>query len=829
MGGQSYPTLDYDLAPYVAKSYIRNIAEYLTTTHFGDETFSKENLKENVVSVVDKYIKENKHILTEDGNKFIHHVLLSYTDCEEATDEKKFKKMTDYALDKTDRDTYQAMEAMMYNFNTLQCLPGYEKFWVFDTMVNQWSIYTAEVFHRSFVPGQFKTLSFNLETGKVELKEIIGVKASPNTKPMIKITDDNGSSLVTTYDHKYLTLNDKMEYAYAQARFVQTTIHLDVKEEQNQLAPGEYEDKERLITAHIFKSEVMKTEQADDANIVYDISVKDNENFLTASGIVVHNSRSGGQTPFSSVNFGTDTSEEGRMVSRNLLLNIEKGLGSGETAIFPIAVFKILKGVTDKGSKNYDLFKLACKVSALRMYPNFVNVSAPMNYQYYKPGHPETEIAAMGAVAEGKVRLFYKPNDPSEHLGSGLIDISAAGKWLADNHLTTTASMIDFDTHTKYYNLEEGVAIGDNTSACFAQVKRFMIFDNPSTNWYKISYRIKGTNGDQTVFTYNNCITVTEDHPLPIKCGVNKTKRVLAADLKIGDRLVPSHLLIHELAETEEYHRNVEITIENIKHEKTTHIGYDFETSTDKFDIGDIVSHNCRTRVIGNSFDKNHQQVTGRGNLFFTTLNLPYFALLAKEELGDIAASTDLYQKFMNILDEHMEAALDISRERFAYISKRKAKNYPFLMGQHLYLGSDNLMPNDTIGDVLKEGSISIGFIGLAETLTCIFGKHHGESEESQKYGLKIVSHMRDLIDRYCISENMNYSLFATPAEGCSGRLLRACKKRFGIVKGVTDKEYLTNSIHVPVGYEIDATDKVDIEAPYHPLCNAGRLYAHFL
>lgn len=796
MGGQSYPTLDYDLAPYVAKSYIRNIAEYLTTTHFGDEAFSKENLKKNVVSVVDAYIKENKHILTDDGAKFIRHILRSYTDCEDITDDAKYQKLIDYALDKTNRDTYQAMEAMMYNFNTLQCLPGYEQFWVFDTTVNQWSVLSAEVFHRIFVPGQYKTLSFNINTGNVEVKEIIGVKASPNTKPMFKVTDATGSSLVTTFDHKYLTLNNKMEYAYAQAQNVQTTIHLDVQEETSKLAPGEYEDKERLITAHIYKSEVMKTEQVDDVNVVYDISVKDNENFLTASGMIVHNSRSGGQTPFSSVNFGTDTSEEGRMVSRNLLLNIEKGLGSGETAIFPIAVFKILKGVTDEGSKNYDLFKLACKVSALRMYPNFVNVSAPMNYQYYKPGHPETEIAAMGAIASGKIRLFYKPNDASEHLDSGLIDISNAGKWLVDNHLTTTANMIDFDSNTKYYNLEEGVAIGDNTSACFAQVKRFMIFDDPSAIWYKISYTIRGTNDGKTVFSYSNSILVTDDHPLPIKCGVNKTKRVTAANIKVGDKLIPSHRLIYDLTETEDYYRNVELTVDNVKRVSSVHIGYDFETSTDKFDIGDIVSHNCRTRVIGNSYDKEHQQVTGRGNLFFTTLNLPYFALLAKEELGDNVSNEELYDKFMNILDSHMEAALDISRERFAYISKRKAKNYPFLMGQHLYLGSDNLMPNDTIGEVLKEGSISIGFIGLAETLTCIFGKHHGESEKSQEYGLKIIKHMRDRIDQYSISENMNYSLFATPAEGCSGRLLRACKKRFGIVKGVTDKEYLTNSVH---------------------------------
>lgn len=444
-----------------------------------------------------------------------------------------------------------------------------------------------------------------------------------------------------------------------------------------------------------------------------------------------------------------------------------------------------------------------------------------MNFQYYKPGHPETEIAAMGAIDSGLVKLVYLPNDPVNSIHSDYLDISHVKEWLEENDLVTTGSMIDFDRHTHYYNLKDGVAITDNTSACFAQVKKFMIFDDPDKVWVKVSYRICGSNAGKQVFVYNNTINVTEDHPLAVKTNTNKTRRVFASDLKVGDKLVASARLLADINKTEDYCSKLEITVESVRKTKN-YVGYDFETSTDKFDIGDIVSHNCRTRVIGNSYDTEHQQVTGRGNLFFTTLNLPYLALLAKEELGEFASSKEIYDKFTEHVDKLTEDAVDISRERFAYISKRKAKNFPFLMGQHLYLGSENLLPDDTIEEVIKQGSISIGFIGLAETLTCIFGKHHGESEESQKYGLKIVGHLHDLMERYSKSENMNYSLFATPAEGCSGRLLRACKKRFGIVKGVTDKEYLTNSMHVPVGYEISAADKVDIEAPYHPLCTAG-------
>ena len=460
-GGQAYPSIDYDLAPYVAKSFVRNVVEHLRSILSmtePEDVYNYTGYKTDVLPVLDKYIKKNEHIMNYDGYKIIRHTLSDYLKKKGSTFELTtdiFDKICKYALSKTDRDTYQAMEAMQHNFCTLQ-------------------------------------------------------------------------------------------------------------------------------------------------------------------------SRSGGQTPFSSINFGTDTSEEGRMVTKNILLNVKAGLGSGETAIFPISIFKILKGVTDKGSKNYDLFRLACEVSAVRAFPNFVNVSAPMNFKYYIPGRPETEIATMG----------------------------------------------------------------------------------------------------------------------------------------------------------------------------------------------------CRTRVIGNHYDKNHQQTTGRGNLFFTTINLPYIALEALEKYPDDEAAR--YHEFMKILDERIDDAMEVNRQRFEYISHRKAKNLPFLMGQHLYIGSENLGPEDEIGEVIKQGSISVGFIGLAETLTALFGKHHGESEKSQQYGLTIIGHMNDLMHKFSEEENMNYSLFATPAEGCSGRLLKACRKRFGIVPGVTDKLYLTNSVHVPVSYKISAFDKVNIEAPYHPLCEAG-------
>lgn len=331
------------------------------------------------------------------------------------------------------------------------------------------------------------------------------------------------------------------------------------------------------------------------------------------------NSRAGAQTPFSSINYGMDTSEEGRMVVRNLLLSLERGLGNGETPIFPIHIFKVKEGINiNPNEPNYDLFKLACRVSSKRLFPNFAFQDAPFNAKYYKPGKPETEIAYMG----------------------------------------------------------------------------------------------------------------------------------------------------------------------------------------------------CRTRVIANAYDPESEITYGRGNLSFTSINLPRIALNSK---GDIKA-------FFEKLDELIDLCTQQLLERFKIQCSKKVKNYPFLMGQGIWKDSDKLSFEDEIGEVLKHGTLTIGFIGLAECLVALVGKHHGEDEESRKLGLKIVSHMRKRMDEEAEKTKLNFSLIATPAEGLSGRFIKMDKEIFGEIKGVTDREYYTNSFHVPVYYKINAYDKIIIEAPYHELTNGGHI-----
>ncbi len=339
---------------------------------------------------------------------------------------------------------------------------------------------------------------------------------------------------------------------------------------------------------------------------------------------LVHNlntmhSRAGAQIPFSSINYGTDTTPEGRMVTEAVMLATEAGLGNGETPIFPIHIFKVKEGVNyNPGEPNYDLFKLACRVSAKRLFPNFSFLDAPFNAQYYKEGRPETEIAYMG----------------------------------------------------------------------------------------------------------------------------------------------------------------------------------------------------CRTRVIANHYDPEREIVYGRGNLSFTSINLPRIAIKSK---GDV-------DFFFEELDRKMDLVVDQLLARFRIQSKKLVKNYPFLMGQGIWIDSDKLGPDDEVGEVLKHGTLTVGFIGLAECLKALIGEHHGESQTAQNLGLEIIGYMRKRMDEETKRTGLNFSLIGTPAEGLSGRFVRMDRKLYGSIPGVTDRDYYTNSFHVPVYYEISAFDKIRKEAPYHELTNGGHI-----
>lgn len=485
---------------------------------------------------------------------------------------------------------------------------------------------------------------------------------------------------------------------------------------------------------------------------------------------LIHNlntmqSRAGAQVPFSSINYGTGTTYEQRLIIESVLKATDKGLGNGETPIFPVQVFKLKDGVnTNPTDPNYDLFELACKVSAKRLFPNFSFLDSPYNLKYYKKGHPETELAVMGCFTKGH--------------------------WIkVINTKTFKIEKVEISKFVEEYNYKD-YRVWDSLEGEYVEILN--VINNPETNNF---YQVK--------YDGNLVLTVTEDHYFPL-VGRGRTN---VKDMKKGDLLYKSNAI-----KATTYSPSTVTEVKQLKLFKAK--SYCLETSSDHFDVNGLVSNNCRTRVMANDYDPEHQIPVGRGNIAFTTINLPRIGISSNHSI------TTFYHK----LDKALDLAYTSLIDRFNLLKQKHAYNYPFLLGEGVWLGSEKLKPEDTIEEVLKQGTLSIGFIGLAECLKALIGKHHGESEEAQKLGIEIITHMRKYCDNKIKETGLNFSLFATPAEGLSGRFTKIDRKKFGVIEGVTDREYYTNSSHIPVYYPISAAKKIELEAPYHELCNAGAI-----
>ena len=552
---------------------------------------------------------------------------------------------------------------------------------------------------------------------------------------------------------------------------------------------------------------------------------------------LIHNlctlqSRSGSQTVFSSINFGMDTTPEGRMVSKNLMLAQEAGLGNGETAIFPITIMSLMEGYNlNEGDPNYDLFKLACKVSAKRLYPNFNNIGSTWNKPYFKPGDYNTITSVMGALSGNEFTVVYYED-------TGVIETVKIKEFI--NRFNTDSDIFSLSRYmlekdwikahnvaNTYFHNVTGIKIYDGKK--FVNLKKVMYWEKPNSNWYKVSY----TKNHTSSFAYNTDLPealttheliITHDHPLCVLDNTEdsyrfKYKRVLAEDIY---KNVDKYSLVSSNCGIVSCYIPVKFSIEKL--DSSIDYAYDFETESDKFIVGArytydlteyIVSHNCRTRVIGNVWNADKEITPGRGNLSFSTLNLPRLGI---EAHGNI-------DKFFKDLDSIMNEMIEQLLDRYKVQANRRAKNFPFAVQEGIFLDSEQLGPDDKLGDTIRHGTLTIGYCGLAECLVALIGKHHGESDEAQALGLRIIKFMRDKMDRVAQETKYNFSLMGAPAESTAGKFARLDQKKYGIIPGVTDKEYYTNSSHVPPAYNCTMKHKIDIEAPYHKLCNAGLIY----
>lgn len=470
---------------------------------------------------------------------------------------------------------------------------------------------------------------------------------------------------------------------------------------------------------------------------------------------------------------------EGRMVIKNLLLAQEAGLGKGETPIFPILIFKVKKGINlNEEDPNYDLFELACKVSSERLFPNFVFIDAPQNIQYYQEGRPETEAVSMGCVdGEETVKLML----------NGMKHISE----FRDFWAFMSNRDINKFYYSEYINLEdEDVQILDSFNGKYVKVKKLIKNPDNVNYWFEICFVDRKTQKVKSV-------EMTENHPLPI---VGKG-RTLARDFEIGDMVNGTNGEDFEI-----------VSIKWLGRVKDK-FSYDVETESDRFDVSGIQSHNCRTRVIGDRHGDDI--VTGKGNLSFTTINLPKLGILAQKDIN----------KFYELFDKQIDLCIEQLLIRFKNQCNMRKKNFPFLLGQNNWQDCDKVGEDEGLYEILKHGSLSIGFIGLAECLIALTGKHHGESKQSWNLAYDIVKHLFDRTNIASDKYDLNFSCLGTPAEGTCNRFNKILKKEFGTnIKGITDKDYVTNSFHIPVEYKLSAKDKIDLEAPFHALTPAGHI-----
>lgn len=526
------------------------------------------------------------------------------------------------------------------------------------------------------------------------------------------------------------------------------------------------------------------------------------------------NSRAGAQVPFSSINYGTGTSPEQRMVVEECLRALDAGLGNGETSIFPIHIYKVKAGVNaEPGDPNYDLFQMACRVSAKRLFPNFEFLDAPFNLQFYKEGDPDTEVATMGCV-HGDSVVTYRLNgmtyvESISRLYARVADIVPAQQRGKSEYMTTS---------------EMDLKIWDSHSNAFVGVKT-VLRNRDVDNWRKVTY----ANG--------RILIATGDHPLPI----DGRGRVFVDDIREGDVAPISTYVPVPNDGCGEDHEEIKPAMPSACETQLSRImrierldidalSYDVETESDYFDVNGVISHNCRTRVMANI--NGPSTTSGRGNLSFTTINLPRLAIEASNEAhgsneandSNGATSAAVYERFMHKLDDALDLVVRQLLERFEIQAERHVYNYPFLMGQGVWMDSDKLQRDDTVRDVIKHGTLGIGFIGLAEAMKAIFGKNHAESAEVWDHAYKVIERIRNLSDQATNNHHLNFSVIATPAEGLSGRFVRIDKKEFGEIKGVTDRDYYTNSYHVPVYQPVGIRRKIDLEAPFHALCNGGHI-----
>lgn len=836
------------------------------------------------------------------------------------------RDMAPYMQGVDENEVFQAMEALIYNLNSMHSLPGDEKIWIYDRQEGRLTITSMAEIHLNFEPGRFAALSLNYSTGRTELKTITASLQHHNFNRMLQVRLKSGQSVTVTDNHSLMTLNDEgavvtsepdtLSLGLTPARWkVEPTRHFyDLRKYPvSRRFPADTVELDENL-ACFFGCYVASVNATDDhAGAKCDVAMEKKVNGILrklnprfTAELRFDRARKNGDlvcrvgSRFAS--FVRDVCGAGATTKRvpsELFFASESVVRAFLDGFFSLDTCKVglqpcstitgsrelrdgiwllLKRVGIAASLDQSERQVASLAAAGHCYSiaateafsgdvyQVCRDSALFDYDYLRPlvatacGDEYATAVTSAAIGpeqvhfwmadlSGRILTEAEQNDLQDLAGlrdeitlqgfSAPIEYEALARrlFLSAGSSPTPAT----DTMTLRTWAESALAQNDRLASVLAAVNR-------ATELYPVAVE---SLQEMPMERYVYDISVEDNENFLTSQGIfvhnsRAGAQVPFSSLNVGTEVTPEGravtrnlLLAYEKGLGRGENPIFPNVIFRVKH------GINFDPGDPNYDLfklairvaskrlnptfsfmdssynkayGTDVSYmGCRTRVMANA---NGPAVTdGRGNLSFTTINLPRIAIKSDRDL----------MKFYQQLDEMVDLICDQLYHRFQVQAALKVKDMPFLMGQGLYMGSEKLDKNDPVESAIKNGTLSLGFIGLAETLVSLTGKHHGESDEAQVLGEEIVAFMRDKMDRAVEKRGLNYTLIATPAEGLSGRFIRMDRKEYGIIPGVTDREYYTNSFHIPVSFPISAQEKMKREGIYHKYANAGHIsYVEF-
>lgn len=773
-GGQSIPTFEYDLAPYVVKSFIKHLIRYAKYDHTNTD---------DIKDTVERIYKKRGTVIDADGIEDIISFLGS-------------EKAVLAAYQDTKSETYQAMEALIHNLNTMQSRAGAQTPF---SSINYGTGTTAE--QRLIIQMILKATDAGLGNGETPIfpVQIFKMKDGVNTAEV----DPN-------YDLFLYSCQVTAKRLFPNYLFLDSTFNRQYyrrNQPETEVASMGCTKGSAVITVrkgmerHILSLQEFVQQYDYNDWLVWDsMSGK----FVKVLNVIENPP----ETDWYRVRF-----TNGRYVdiTFNHYLPVE---GKGRTHTHELKPGDLIKkgysfsgseywstnckdlDILDKywlegliirdGSYSASQISITLGLDEKELVDKAQLVLKNLGYETVvkewhreeKGNYYEIRTKKAGDFARSLTSIFRGVNKVNRSVPKDICcDYNKARAFLA--------GMIDADGYVAVMADHSKVQLGTINEMMSQQTAMIADYLNLNPKVYvnqrtgrKAQYNVEFELDDKLIDA--------------LQCIKKKTKATRNRSVSIANKQYLKILSVEKLA----YHGQ----------------SYCLTTESDTFDINGVCSHNCRTRVISNI---NGPEITrGRGNIAFITINLPRLGILSA---GDIDIFYDNLQRVM----QHCFAEL---LERYHYIAQKHVYNFPFLMGQQVWMDSEKLGPEDTIEPVLKHGTLSVGFIGLAEALTALTGKHHGESDDSLRLGLDIVRFMRRACDDEAMQTRLNFSLFATPAEGLSGRFVKIDKKFYGVIKGVTDKEYYTNSFHIPVNYQISVAEKLHKEGKFHEYCNAGAI-----